>query len=301
MAARPAPRKGNSGSRTSKPGGPPKPTSVAGGAGKTKPTPAGGKTPAKKVSNWKGKDTNLTAAQRKAAVRVVGTKGGKTRTEAVKKAERAASRKAVDISTTKWNTAKDRGGKGRGGLLTGADGKPVTGTVKLPNGRTASYVRGKRISVMASKPKPEPRRAAKPSSGGNGGSGPSSPPKPDKPGKKPDKGMTSGTVSSALAKPKPKPTGGAVPQSTYNSQVPKPPNNGYQSYAEAANNIPGNPNDGKWGVDPNKIGTGTRKAPKRTVATSPNKRGGERRTAEQIAREKTQKYIKSQKPWGTGA
>lgn len=299
MAVKPSPRGTgkNSGARSGKP---PKPSAAGNGAGTTKPTPAGGKSPAKKASNWVGKDMNLTAAQRKAAVRVVGTKGGKTRTESVKAKERAASRKAVDISTTKWNTVKDRGGKGRGGLLTGADGKPVTGTVKLANGKTASYVRGKRISVMAEKP--APRSAPRLKGGGSGSTTTRTTtkrtaPRPDKPKSKPQgahKPPTGGYTA------KPKRTGGAVPQSVYNSQV---PNNGYQSYAEAANGIKGNPNDNKWGVNPDKIGTGTRTAPKpaKKATTSPNKRGGEKRTPEQIARDKTRAYIRSQKPWGTGA
>ena len=121
-----------------------------------------------KKNRWAGKSTNLTKKQEKKAVRVVGTKGGKTRTEAVKKSERVASRKSVDIGQTKWMKASERkaaGQKGRGGLLVGTDGKPVTGTVTLPNGKKAQYVRGKRISAMPAK------KTAAPRGGGGGGGG----------------------------------------------------------------------------------------------------------------------------------
>lgn len=118
-----------------------------------------------KSEKWKGARTrNLTAAQQKQAKRIVG--GG--RSEKVTAAERKASQAKVDIGQTKWVTAKDRGGAGRGGLLTDTSGKAVTGTVTLPSGKTATYVRGKRIGVVAKAgggpsttrrvtPKPKPR------------------------------------------------------------------------------------------------------------------------------------------------
>ena len=123
-----------------------------------------------KKNKWAGRSTNLTKKQEKKAVRVVGTKGGKTRTEAVKKSERVASRKSVDIGQTKWMKASERkaaGQKGRGGLLVGTDGKPVTGTVTLPSGKKAQYVRGKRISAMPAKKAPASRGGG----GGGGGGG----------------------------------------------------------------------------------------------------------------------------------
>ena len=108
-----------------------------------------------KSEKWKGARTrNLTAAQQKQAKRIVG--GG--RSEKVTAAERKAAQAKVDIGQTKWVTAKDRGGAGRGGLLTDTSGKAVTGTVTLPSGKTATYVRGKRIGVVAA-------------AGGGGGTG----------------------------------------------------------------------------------------------------------------------------------
>jgi hypothetical protein len=101
---------------------------------------------AEKTEKWKAARTkNLTAAQMKQARRVVGGK----RSEAVSGTERKAAKKAVDISGTKWMTASERGGKGRGGLLVDSSGKAVTGTVTLPSGQKATYVRGKRIGVVA--------------------------------------------------------------------------------------------------------------------------------------------------------
>jgi hypothetical protein len=97
-----------------------------------------------KTEKWKRARTkDLSASQMKRAQRVVG--GG--RMEKVTAKERKAAGKGVDIGTTKWLEAKDRGGKGRGGLLVDASGKAVTGTVKLPSGQSAMYVRGKRIGV----------------------------------------------------------------------------------------------------------------------------------------------------------
>jgi hypothetical protein len=100
---------------------------------------------AEKTEKWKAARTkNLTAAQMKQARRVVGGK----RSEAVSAREMKAAKKTVDIGGTKWMEASARGGKGRGGLLVDASGNAVTGTVTLPSGQKASYVRGKRIGVM---------------------------------------------------------------------------------------------------------------------------------------------------------
>lgn len=107
---------------------------------------------AAKSEKWKGAKTrNLTAKQQEKAKRIVG--GG--RTEKVTKAERKAAGTEVKIGDTKWMTAKERkaaGQKGRGGLLTDASGKAITGTVTLASGKKAQYVRGKRIGVVAKKP-----------------------------------------------------------------------------------------------------------------------------------------------------
>lgn len=117
-----------------------------------------------KSEKWKGAKTrNLTAKQQEKAKRIVG--GG--RSEKVKAEElKTARANTIDIGTTKWMKAAERktaGQKGRGGLLTDASGKALTGTVKLPSGKTATYVRGKRIGVVAEKPK-------KPTSSGGSGS-----------------------------------------------------------------------------------------------------------------------------------
>ena len=97
-----------------------------------------------KTEKWeRARTKDLSASQMKKAQRVVG--GG--RMEKVTAKERKAAGKDVPIGTTKWMTSAERGGKGRGGLLVDASGKAVTGTVKLPSGQSATYVRGKRIGV----------------------------------------------------------------------------------------------------------------------------------------------------------
>lgn len=111
--------------------------------------------------DWKGKTTNLSKKEVQSGRRIV---GGSRRTEKVTGAERKSSRKAVDISGTKWQTAKERGGKGVGGLLTDASGKAITGTVTLPSGKKAVYVRGKRVQAQKATPR--------------GGGGGGTPPKP---------------------------------------------------------------------------------------------------------------------------
>lgn len=104
-----------------------------------------------KTEKWKAARTkNLSAGQMQQAVRIVGQRkaGAPVRTERVTAKERKASQDFVNIGTTKWLTASERGGKGRGGLLVDQSGNPVTGTVKLPSGQSATYVRGKRIGVV---------------------------------------------------------------------------------------------------------------------------------------------------------
>jgi len=106
-----------------------------------------------KSEKWKSAQTkNLSESQMKQAKRVV----GRGRMEKVTAAERKAATDFVNIGTTKWMTSAERGGKGRGGLLVDASGKAVTGTVKLPSGQSATYVRGKRVGVA--------RKSATPSS-----------------------------------------------------------------------------------------------------------------------------------------
>lgn len=108
------------------------------------------------------KTRNLTAAEQKKAVRIIGGK----RTEKVTATERKSAKATVDISGTKWMKADERAGKGRGGLLTDMSGKAITGTVRLPSGAMATYVRGKRIGVTGG------RNGG--GGNGNGGGGPKS-------------------------------------------------------------------------------------------------------------------------------
>lgn len=84
---------------------------------------------------------------------------GKKRTEKVTGLELRGAAKPVDIGTTKWMSAAERGGKGRGGLLVDRSGKAVTGTVTLPSGQSAMYVRGKRIGVARATPQKKTSRA----------------------------------------------------------------------------------------------------------------------------------------------
>jgi len=129
---------------------------------------------APKSEKWKapGKTRNLTEQQVKAGSRVVG--GG--RTERLKKGEgQAAVSTKLDINQTKWMTAKERGGKGRGGLLTDASGKALTGTVTLPSGARAAYVRGKRVTTAAGASRINAAAARR--TGGPTGSPPSPPAK----------------------------------------------------------------------------------------------------------------------------
>lgn len=128
-----------------------------------------------KAKDWKGKTTNLSKPEVAKGRRVV---GGGRKTERVTTAERKAARKAVDISGTQWQTAKQRGGKGVGGLLTDASGKAVTGTVTLPSGKKAVYVRGKRVQAQPVKPS---GTGGGKGSGGNDGK--PTAPKPSGPGK----------------------------------------------------------------------------------------------------------------------
>ena len=138
-----------------------------------------------------GKTRNLTEQQVKQGQRAVG--GG--RTERLKKGEGAAAMAKVDIGQTKWTTAKERGGAGRGGLLTDASGKAVTGTVTLPSGKTASYVRGKRVTTMPSGGGGGTRGRG--TGGGGGGGGVTTPRTPRPPanrGKMEQPGGSSGTA-----------------------------------------------------------------------------------------------------------
>lgn len=100
----------------------------------------------KKSKNWsQAKTKDLTDKQLGQARRLVGPK----RSEAVTAKElRAAKSDFVNISSTRWLSAEERGGKGRGGLLVDSSGAPVTGTVTLPSGKAVRYVRGKRIGAM---------------------------------------------------------------------------------------------------------------------------------------------------------
>jgi hypothetical protein len=70
------------------------------------------------------------------------------------------------ISSTKWVE-----GKG----VVGPGGKAFTGTVQLATGKTASYVKGRRIGVKAGAAKPKPTPASSGSTRKTSGSAPSKP------------------------------------------------------------------------------------------------------------------------------
>ena len=96
---------------------------------------------------YKGKTRDLTKKQ-VAAGRRVG-KAGK-RTIGKKEAKRAM--KAIDIRETSWKKAETRTGpRARGGIVVDRAGKPITGTVTLASGKTATYVRGKRVRAVPKK------------------------------------------------------------------------------------------------------------------------------------------------------
>ena len=119
-----------------------------------------------KKKSWQGKKTTgLSTAELQKAGRIVGK--GKSETVTARELKRA-TQDFVNIGSTRWMTAAERGGKGVGGLLVDASGRPVTGTVTLPGGKSAVYVRGKRIGVGKSsgggaKPKTPDRPANRPS------------------------------------------------------------------------------------------------------------------------------------------
>lgn len=91
-----------------------------------------------------------------------GRRVGKAGRASITKKERKAAYKNKDIGDTKWVKASERTGpRAKGGIVVDkTTGKPITGTVKLPSGKTATYVRGKRVTYKA-----------KPTGGGRGGSG----------------------------------------------------------------------------------------------------------------------------------
>jgi hypothetical protein len=128
---------------------------------------------------YKGKTTNLTKKQVAGGARV-----GKAGKATVGKQEaRKATKTRIDISETSWKSASERTGpKAKGGIVVGKDGKPITGTVTLASGKTAVYVRGKRVRATT------PAKTAKKTP-------PKAPPKPP-PGPPKDKAKypTGGTV-----------------------------------------------------------------------------------------------------------
>ncbi len=118
-----------------------------------------------KKQRAKGRQVSGLTKKQVAAGRRVG-KAGRSK---VTKKEAKASYKNIDISQTRWKSAGERTGpRAKGGIVVDKSGKPITGTVKLASGKTATYVRGKRVTYKA-----------KPAGGGGGGGGTSaSRPKP---------------------------------------------------------------------------------------------------------------------------
>lgn len=144
------------------------------------------------------KSTNLTQKQLKAAG-----------------AAKAAKKRTVDISQTRRE----------GGFTLGPGGKPLTGTVKLSNGRLAVYKGGKRVQAGAAAGMKQKQKPVTPRGGGGGGRTSATAPKANAQGSRianttasrvggytPGSGSTtrprgnraatSGTVTSAIAKGK---------------------------------------------------------------------------------------------------
>lgn len=110
-----------------------------------------------KNEQWKkaGKTLNLSKKQVASGTRV-----GKAGKATVSRKEAKQATKAVSISDTTWKKASERTGpRAKGGVLVDKDGKAVTGTVKLASGKTATYVRGKRVAAAqpTSKPAAQPK------------------------------------------------------------------------------------------------------------------------------------------------
>jgi len=172
-----------------------------------------------KYSKQKAKGRKVAGLTKKqvAAGRRVGKAGRST----ITKKESKAAAKNIDISQTRWKAPSERTGpRAKGGIVVDKSGKPITGTVKMANGRTATYVRGKRVTYKA-------KPASRGRGGGTGGSG----------------GKTTGPYTSAgpkkgggqgPGKPKPKPmwygankpiTRGEPPNRVQGMSRPRPGNN----------------------------------------------------------------------------
>lgn len=96
---------------------------------------------------YKGKTRDLTKKQVAAGRRV-----GKAGKASIGKKEVKRAMKSIDIRDTTWKKAETRTGpRAKGGIVVGKDGKPITGTVTLASGKTATYVRGKRVRAVPQK------------------------------------------------------------------------------------------------------------------------------------------------------
>ena len=168
-----------------------------------------------KYSKQKAKGRKVSGLTKKqvAAGRRVGKAGRST----ITKKESKAAAKNIDISQTQWKKASERTGpRAKGGIVVDKSGKPITGTVKMANGRTATYVRGKRVTYKA-----------KPTSRGRGSGGKTTGPYTSA---GPKKGGGQGP-----GKPKPKPmwygankpiTRGEPPNRVQGMSRPRPPRRG---------------------------------------------------------------------------
>jgi len=118
-----------------------------------------------KYSKQKAKGRKVSGLTKKQVA--AGRRVGKAGRSSITKKESKAAAKNIDISQTRWKAPSERTGpRAKGGIVVDKSGKPITGTVKMANGRTATYVRGKRVTYKA-----------KPASRGRGG-GTSSSPRP---------------------------------------------------------------------------------------------------------------------------
>lgn len=249
----------------------------------------------KDVSYNKGRSYNLSKGQLK--------KAG---------AAKAAKARTVDISGTRRETS----GANKGKTL-GPGGKPLTGSVKLPSGVTAVYKDGKRVTVSRAKPKPAsaparstartttPRRTTtttvtvKDKAPKDKGGKPAS--STARLGKSyttttqtnPQASASSATSARKAAADRAASASGQVPSSSRSYQ-----NGAAVSRASRGDALGLNPATGGTRANPSPyVNSSTQnqrnkgKAP--ASGASKSKRGGERRTPEQQARDTTRRAVKS--------
>jgi hypothetical protein len=208
---------------------------------------------------------------------------------------KAAAKRTVSISDTKraYGTGK----------TLGPGGKPLTGSVRLENGNMAVYKNGKRVVKAKPAPKPaaaprtvsrtttttttsdKPKRTDKPKGYPGGGDLGAKAPKPGE--YQAGRGQTSRRTATPAS------SRGQVPSTTrtYANGASSSPSAAAQSRAEA---LGLNPATGgtRAPARPYASGVTPKSKPKPKATTSPNKRGGERRSPETQARDTARKAVK---------